>query len=120
MFVKRLHTDADVVHGDTCANLWVIYASVGIGGYHLLHLTWVGRSGCSISELLTLLGPGTLLCILIMGDPPGIWRRGRTPTWDLEEGSGAPMWNLEPLPGSWGGGEERLTGKVTVKAFLLL
>lgn len=49
----------------------------------------------------------------MMGDSPGSWRRGGAPTWDLEE-----EW-VEPLPGSWGGGEERLIdrGKVTVKPF---
>lgn len=75
MFVKRLHTDADVVHGDTCANLWVMYASVGIGGYHLLHLTWVGRGGCSISELLISVGAWNLTLHINNGGP----------TWNLEK-----------------------------------
>ena len=48
------------------------------------------------------------------------------PIWDLEKGwnpdLGSGGGGVEPLPGSWGGGEERFVDrcKVTVKTFLLL
>lgn len=54
--VEWLHTDADLVHGDTCANLWVIYMSVGIGGFCLQQPTGHGGGDRPIPELLISLG----------------------------------------------------------------
>ena len=70
------------MHGDTCANLWVIWVSVGIGDFSLLHLSGGGDGGRPVPEPLISLGAWKST----------VHSNDGGPSWDLEEGGGAPTW----------------------------
>lgn len=72
------------MHGDTCANLWVIYRLVGIGSFCPLHPMGSGGEGAPYLDCSYFLGPGSSLCILMTHLESG--GGGGAPTWELEEG----------------------------------